>query len=653
MTDFDDDEYDDMTSLHDADFPRVDLVSRPANGSPGFLVMKQDAEAAGLLPPELIRDLIAKAEPDSPGRERVTMPSGVTLSGSPADIAAFIHKASVRETDDVAKADESTKSQNDLPDSDFAYIEDGGKKDESGKTTPRSKRHFPIHDAAHVRNALARLSSSPFGDKASGKVHAAARKFGIDVAKKESAMAGTVTKADNGPELDDGVDGMDPMIPLAAPEDDDAPGDPTDPGSPAWEAIDAATASKWTSILARAKVALGVMADREMLEAAAADPDDAENAFDLQDAACAIDYAISVLAPFAVSEQSEADCGAAEMEMIGKAMAGFDPVPLGQIEALTAIAKAGRVLSSANEAAIRNAADSLQHVLASLPSAPLADDHVTKEEAAMPAAQTEAEPADPEAEVAKADEAAAPAEPEPAEVAKADKEPQVVVYNAKGEVVGIVDPAKIVPVQGAAPAGEAKPAEAAPAADPAPAPAPAADAPALEATPAAAPAAAEAAPDPADMTPAPAADAGTPADEVAKDGQQETTTDITDEREVLKSIVAEAVAAAFGAQAPAEDIAKQADVAGALAEVEVLKARLLTLEEQPAMPKVFTNGAVPPAHMLRGQDRARQGAPPAVDVAKAAELKGTLYHGTAQEQNEAHKAMQELAIAQLSAIHGG
>ena len=632
---------DDMTELVDADFPRIDLVGKGANGIPRFLIAKSDG--AGLLEPDFVRDLIAKAEPEPSGRERVTMPSGVTLSGSPADIAAFIHKASLRgEPDDVAKAEESTKSQNDLPDSDFAYVEDGGKKDESGKTTPRSKRHFPIHDAAHVRNALAQLSSSPFGDDASGKVHAAARKFGIDVAKKESAMAGTVTKADNGPELDDGVDGMDPTIPLAAPEDDDAPGDPTDPGSPAWEAIDAATASKWTSILARAKVALGVMADREMLEAAAADPDDAENAFDLQDAACAIDYAISVLAPFAVSEQSEADCGAAEMEAIGKAMAGFDPVPLGQIEALTAIAKAGRVLSSANEAAIRNAADSLQHVLASLPSAPLADDHVTKEEAAMPAAQTESEPAAPEAEVAKAEEAAAPAEPEPAEVAKADKEPQVVVYNAKGEVVGIVDPAKIVPVQGAAPAGESKPAEAAPAADPAPAPA--ADAPAPEATPAAPAAAA----DPADMTPAPAADAGTPADEVAK----AETTDITDEREVLKSIVAEAVAAAFGAQAPAEDIAKQADVAGALAEVEVLKARLLTLEEQPAMPKVFTNGAVPPPEMLRGQDRARQGAPQ-VDVAKAAELKGTLYHGTAQEQNEAHKAMQELAIAQLSAIHGG
>ena len=45
------------------------------------------------------------------------------------------------------KRDISTASRNDLPDSAFAYIEPGGTKDESGKTTPRSKRHFPIHDA--------------------------------------------------------------------------------------------------------------------------------------------------------------------------------------------------------------------------------------------------------------------------------------------------------------------------------------------------------------------------------------------------------------------------------------------------------------------------------------------------------------------------
>jgi hypothetical protein len=87
----------------------------------------------------------------------------------------------------AAKAAESTKTQNDLPDSAFAYIEPGGDKDSDGKTTPRSLRHFPVHDKPHAENALARLSSSPFGDKAKAKVHAAAKKFGIDTDTSKSA----------------------------------------------------------------------------------------------------------------------------------------------------------------------------------------------------------------------------------------------------------------------------------------------------------------------------------------------------------------------------------------------------------------------------------------------------------------------------------
>jgi len=75
----------------------------------------------------------------------------------------------------------TTSSINDLPDSAFAYIEPGGKKDESGKTVPRSLRHFPVHDAAHVRNALARAPQSPFGSKAMGKIRAAAKKFGVHI----------------------------------------------------------------------------------------------------------------------------------------------------------------------------------------------------------------------------------------------------------------------------------------------------------------------------------------------------------------------------------------------------------------------------------------------------------------------------------------
>src|SRR6266545_341709 len=77
------------------------------------------------------------------------------------------------------RAQLAAQSINDLPDSAFAYIEPGGKKDDQGKTVPRSLRHFPIHDAAHVRNAMARAPQSPFGDKAMPKIMAAAKKFGI------------------------------------------------------------------------------------------------------------------------------------------------------------------------------------------------------------------------------------------------------------------------------------------------------------------------------------------------------------------------------------------------------------------------------------------------------------------------------------------
>lgn len=58
----------------------------------------------------------------------------------------------------------STKFINDLPDSAFAFIESDGKKDEQGKTVPRSLRHLPYKndkggiDLPHLRNAIARVS---------------------------------------------------------------------------------------------------------------------------------------------------------------------------------------------------------------------------------------------------------------------------------------------------------------------------------------------------------------------------------------------------------------------------------------------------------------------------------------------------------------
>ncbi len=82
----------------------------------------------------------------------------------------------------MAQLTTHTQAINDLPDSAFAYIEPGGSKDSEGKTTPRELRHFPLHDKAHVQNALSRAPQSPFGDKAMPKIRAAAQKMGIEVA---------------------------------------------------------------------------------------------------------------------------------------------------------------------------------------------------------------------------------------------------------------------------------------------------------------------------------------------------------------------------------------------------------------------------------------------------------------------------------------
>ena len=126
-------------------------------------------------------------------------PPASQLNTVDADAGSTTEGAGGRETvdkseDDAEKATVSTADQNDLPDSDFAYIEPGGKMDKSGKTTPRSLRHFPIMDAAHVRNALARAPQSPFGDKAMPAIKAAAKKFDIEVSDDARRLRATCSR---------------------------------------------------------------------------------------------------------------------------------------------------------------------------------------------------------------------------------------------------------------------------------------------------------------------------------------------------------------------------------------------------------------------------------------------------------------------------
>lgn len=85
---------------------------------------------------------------------------------------------------------------NDLPDSAFLHITDGGDKDDEGKTTPRDLRHFPYKDAAgkvdvpHLRNALARIPQSDLPadvkDGVMAKAQRIAKQNGIDEAEGAS-----------------------------------------------------------------------------------------------------------------------------------------------------------------------------------------------------------------------------------------------------------------------------------------------------------------------------------------------------------------------------------------------------------------------------------------------------------------------------------
>src|SRR4030065_1032022 len=71
----------------------------------------------------------------------------------------------VSEHKDSMDAEWTTEYINDLPDSSFAYVEEGDK-DDQGKTVPRSKRHLPYKNAAgeidhdHLVNALARVKKA-------------------------------------------------------------------------------------------------------------------------------------------------------------------------------------------------------------------------------------------------------------------------------------------------------------------------------------------------------------------------------------------------------------------------------------------------------------------------------------------------------------
>lgn len=288
---------------------------------------------------------------------------------------------------------------------------------------------------------------------------------------------------------------------LEAP-DADAEGDADmDPSSPAWESADANTAVAALSDLARLRAVVGMLADREGIEAVTNDPDDAENVWSLEDAQCAIDYAMSLIAPYAIDEQAEVDLSDVTKSVMKSLALNRDNMTT--IESLSPIVKRGAKLSSASmgkisdaRAAVAAATAKLDDLIASMP-APTDTEGDPTEKAPVGGANPTAEPQGgtpvakriTPADVAKSikkmngepvtDTAAIVPVAEVTKEAQIETEvvkagdPQILVYDQNGNVVGSVDPKNLTTFQNSATPGEDTPADdgsdAAPADDAAPA----------------------------------------------------------------------------------------------------------------------------------------------------------------------------------------
>jgi len=197
----------------------------------------------------------------------------------------------------------------------------------------------------------------------------------------------------------------------------EAEGDPDDPTTPAWEAVDAARARQALELVLalQAIVQQGTARETQELALGTGETDDV---WALEDVLCSIDDIINTLAPFAVTEQAEAD------------------------RLSSVMLKSGRVLSGTNQARIEGAIQALTEVLNTLP------------------ALVDIEPLAKEMNVETG-------------LEKAKGDPLTPVYDESGKLVGMVNAEDLVPiasaaapaVEEAAPAEEVAPAEeAAPAA---------------------------------------------------------------------------------------------------------------------------------------------------------------------------------------------
>ena len=401
--------------MFDLDVPRVDAVKGPATGM-RFVVIKaegpQDPKAIAR-----IRKATAADKDKAKGKGTMTNASGdESYPVNNADQLTSAIKAVGR-----GGADHDTIRRHIMGEASklglSGQIPDNWNADGSLKTVAKAKETPMRHDK---EAPVASPEETPVEEP---------------VAKTDTPAEEPVAKADgDGEDLDASTIQVDPG----------GGGDPDIPSSQGWENIDSATAQKWTAILGRAKQALEYLSDREGQEVVTGDGDDADNAWNLQEAEAAVDYAIGVLAAFAVGEAAEADL--ASTGGVIKAMQTFPIDALEIVEGQGAVKKAGRVLSASNEQAIRDAVTSLQNVLSTLPAAPAEEPAQKSQE--TPMESVVGEPLVAAYTLARellgltAQSRMLPFDQLRARKAKGD--PMVAVYTADGNLIGAVDPDDLI-----------------------------------------------------------------------------------------------------------------------------------------------------------------------------------------------------------------
>ncbi len=126
---------------------------------------------------------LANSRVDSLGEGLKAVPSSIQvaadkISEKVKEVETLAGLANSRVDNHLAEAVWTRRMIDSLPDSAFAVVLPGGKKDGESKTVPRSSRMLPHHgsggdlDLAHLRNALARLPQA----KISGEARAEAKK---------------------------------------------------------------------------------------------------------------------------------------------------------------------------------------------------------------------------------------------------------------------------------------------------------------------------------------------------------------------------------------------------------------------------------------------------------------------------------------------